>query len=308
MAQYFAGHGWQDITIAFPVNPRQCAGIAALAKQIHLEVLVEDSLVVERLTGALEQAGARAAAWIKIDSGAGRTGVAWDRPADLLPVARAAHSSVSLLLRGLLTHAGQTYAGRGRDDVCRRFVESVERINTARQAMVQAGMGPLEVSVGDTPGCTLCPDLGAVDEIRPGNFVLHDWTQVQIGTCGVEDVAAALACPVVARHPERSEIVIYGGAIHLSKDFVLVGDRRSYGAVALPVEEPPVLGWTAPLEGAYVSAVSQEHGIIRLLPGDLQRVQVGDLVCILPAHSCLAVTLMKEFVTLDGKRISTLNC
>ena len=27
-----------------------------------------------------------------------------------------------------------------------------------------------------------------------------------------------IACPVVALHPERKEVIIYGGAVHLSKD------------------------------------------------------------------------------------------
>ncbi len=62
-----------------------------------------------------------------------------------------------------------------------------------------------------------------------------------------------------------------------------------------------------PLPGAYVSALSQEHGILRVPGETMQRLQVGDLVCILPAHSCLTVTLMKRYLTLDGKEIDTLN-
>lgn len=41
MGRYFADHGWLDITLAFPVNIRQVLGIASLAQQIHLEILVE---------------------------------------------------------------------------------------------------------------------------------------------------------------------------------------------------------------------------------------------------------------------------
>ena len=91
--------------------------------------------------------------------------------------------------------------------------------------------------------------------------------------------------------------------MHLSKDFYMDGERRVYGDVCLPEGSQ----WSAPLPGAYVSALSQEHGILRMAPEDIQRLQVGDLVCILPAHSCLTVTLMKRYLTLSGKTIDTLN-
>ena len=139
--------------------------------------------------------------------------------------------------------------------------------------------------------------------MRPGNFVFYDAQQVQLGSCTAGEVSVALACPVVARQLERQEIIIYGGAVHLSKDYCEVDGSKSYGLVALPEDR----GWGSPLAGAYVKALSQEHGVIRLREHDLKRIQVGSLVCILPAHSCLTVTLMKDYQTLDGKKISTMN-
>jgi len=99
--------------------------------------------------------------------------------------------------------------------------------------------------------------------------------------------------------------VVYGGAIHLSKDFLMEGDRRSFGMVCFP--DPHSGRWSAPLPGAYVAGLSQEHGVIHLAPGEIARLHVGDLVCILPAHSCLTVTLMKRYLTLDGRSIDTMN-
>ncbi len=105
-------------------------------------------------------------------------------------------------------------------------------------------------------------------------------------------------------HPERSEVIVYGGAIHLSKDFRLEGDRRMYGAVCLP-DERRSLGRAAGRSLGFGS--SQEHGILHLAAEDLARMHVGDLVCILPAHSCLTVTLMKRYLTLNGRVIETMN-
>ena len=300
MAIYFAGHGWDDITIAFPANLRQSLIIADLAQQIRLGLLVESVETVEALAQAVD---APVDIWIKTDVGAHRTGLAWDDFETAARVAGAVNCVPHFRLRGLLTHAGHTYTARGREEVCRRSADSTGRINQLRDRLHEKGLGPLEVSIGDTPAASICDDLGAVDEIRPGNFVFYDAQQVQIGSCDWSDVAVALACPVVARHPERGEVVVYGGAVHLSKDFVSADDQRHFGLVCLPTNE----GWSAPLPGAYVSALSQEHGMLHLPADSLAQVKIGDLLCILPAHSCLTVTLMRNYLSLSNQVITTLN-
>lgn len=302
MALYFYENGWQDITIAFPANIRQRDILANLAERARIGLLVESVETVRHLDAGLTSP---VNAWIKVDAGLHRTGLHWDNPEPAAQVARAVQASRHLRLSGLLTHGGQTYTGRGAQEVCQKYRESTSRVEHLRQDLLELGISPLLVSVGDTPGASLCADPGPVNEIRPGNFIFYDAQQVQIGSCGWQDVAVALACPVVARHAERSELVIYGGAIHLSKDFMVEGDRRTYGLVCLP--DPQTGRWSAPLAGARVTALSQEHGVIRLDPDEFNRIQVGDLVCILPAHSCLAVTLMKRYQALDGRTIDTMN-
>lgn len=299
MAMFFAEHGWQDITLAFPVNLRQIDTINHLAARIHFGVLVESSESVNFLK---EHLSAPVDIWIKVDTGYGRTGIAWDHLADFRDLASLIASSQNMKLAGFLTHGGQSYRAPSRDEVCRVYQESVNRINQVRDNLAAMGFGALQVSVGDTPAASLC-NPGRVDEMRPGNFIFYDAQQVQIGSCQYEDIAVAVACPVVARHPERNEIILNGGAIHLSADFLVEDDHRVYGRVALPDGKK----WGKPLAGAYVRSISQEHGVVRLEANDLQRVQVGELLCILPAHSCLTAQIMQEYLTLDGKRIQTMN-
>jgi D-serine deaminase-like pyridoxal phosphate-dependent protein len=300
MALYFAQQGWEDITLAFPANLRQAKALAGLAQNIRLGLLVESCETVRHLGETLENT---VDIWIKIDVGAQRTGLPWQDPARVLEVAQAAQTQPNMRLRGLLTHAGQIYGARGVEAVCDSYEECVDRMYEMRMELAQHGLEGLEISVGDTPGASLVADPGPIDEIRPGNFVFYDAQQMQIGSCEWRDVAVALACPVVARHPERNEIVIYGGAVHLSKDFLVEDGQRIYGYICLPEGE----AWGPPLPGAYVSGLSQEHGIIRMQSADLEQVQVGDLVCVLPAHSCLTVTLMKRYLTLTGRAVYTMN-
>jgi D-serine deaminase-like pyridoxal phosphate-dependent protein len=299
MAQYFADHGWRDITIAFTVNWRQMDAIMALAERVQLGLLVESQVAVDHLAANLLSP---VDIWMKVDTGAHRTGISWDEPEVFYNLANKVQSFPQFNLRGLLTHAGQTYHAGSTVEVCRVYEESVGRVTGLRNALAVRGVAPLDVSVGDTPGCTLSHDLGTVQEIRPGNFVFFDAMQHQLGTCGTEDIAVALACPVVAKHPARHEVVIYGGAVHLSKDYYQADGHRSYGLVALPQED----GWGPSIDGAFVARLSQEHGIVHMENG-FNQVNEGDLLCIYPAHSCLTVTLMKEYLTLSGDWISTLN-
>lgn len=299
MADYFLGNGWDDITVAFPVNIRQMGQINNLAAQSRLGLLVESAETIDFLAANLSNP---VDLWIKVDTGNHRTGLSWENTAAFEALARQALGHNVFTLRGLLTHAGQTYQASGAAEVCRIYRESIERLSSIRSALAETGL-MLEVSTGDTPGCSLCPDLGKVDEIRPGNYVFYDSQQLRIGSCRAEDIAVAVACPVVAKHAERNEVVIYGGAIHLSKDYLEEDGVRKYGYVCLPGEQR----WGAPVPGAYVRGLSQEHGMVKATPSFFNRVKIGDLLCVLPAHSCLTVQVMKQYLTLDGEIIETLN-
>lgn len=299
MAEYFAAAGWKDILIAFSLNVRQMARIQTLAEQVKLSLLVENEAEVVALT-ALR--GVQVEVWIKVDVGNHRTGIDWTQTEASAALARQVQAQKTLHLRGLLTHSGNTYHCENTAEVVRVFREGVTCMNELRQALAREGVAGLEVSVGDTPGCSLCEDFSGIDEQRPGNFIFYDAQQAAIGSCSAAQIAVAVACPVVALHPERSEVVIYGGAIHLSKDSLEVDGHVSYGLVALPAEN----GWTPPLANAIVRSLSQEHGVLQF-SGEFPPLKVGDLVLILPAHSCLTVQVMRRYLSLDGKVIETMN-
>lgn len=300
MAVYFAAHGWNDITIAFPANVRQIEAINRLAADVRLHLLVE-SLAAARILD--ERLAQPVNAWIEVDAGSGRSGVPWDGGGDLHALAGFLTNSRMLRLQGLLTHAGNTYAARSLAEVAATHNETVTRLVRLRNWLMEHGFLGLEISIGDTPACSMLDHWGEVDEARPGNFVFYDLTQMAIGSCTAADVGFVVACPVVAVHPERHEVVLYGGAIHLSKEMLPQADGTpSYGAVVLLHAS----GWGEPLEGVWLRSLSQEHGVVRATSEgwpQLAGVQVGDLFGVLPVHSCLTADLLKEYLTLDGARI-----
>jgi D-serine deaminase-like pyridoxal phosphate-dependent protein len=294
MALGFAKAGWDDITIAFPVNLRQMADINDLADRVKLGLLVESADTARKLA---QQLTADVDVWLKIDAGYGRTGIHWQNKGALEEIANTVAGARNLSLKGILTHSGNTYGGRSAAAVRQIFKEAVGRLRKVQVIIFELGYS-VEISVGDTPGCSLAEEFKGIDEIRPGNYVFYDLMQWQIGACGLEDIAVALACPVVALHPDRGRIVVHGGAVHLSKDVLVDEDgERNFGRAALLNED----GWTPLGEEARVVSISQEHGIIQADEALINSVKVGDVIGVLPVHSCLTADLLRRYLTLDGE-------
>jgi D-serine deaminase-like pyridoxal phosphate-dependent protein len=300
MAQYFATHGWDDITIAFPVNIRQMDEINSLAQSIRLGLLVDSEEIVRYLS---RHVTSPVRVWIEVDTGMHRSGIpceAYQKFEHLINLLQ--QHPDQLKLSGLLTHAGHTYQLHGTEQVAKTYTQSVADMLALRSRLESATGMQLKVSVGDTPGCSLSEDLGKVDEIRPGNFIFYDAQMLSVGACQPNQMAVVVACPVVAKYPERSEIVVYGGAVHLSKDSLMDGDRRIFGLVSHLHND----GWSLPLPGAYVRGLSQEHGILHIPAPQIDSIEVGSLIGVVPAHVCLSIAALREFTTLQGRVIPTL--
>jgi D-serine deaminase-like pyridoxal phosphate-dependent protein len=56
-----------------------------------------------------------------------------------------------------------------------------------------------------------------------------------------------------------------------------------------------------------VHQLSQEHGILKVTHKEFDSFKVGDLVEIIPVHSCLTANLAKTYLTTEGEIISTSN-
>jgi D-serine deaminase-like pyridoxal phosphate-dependent protein len=138
-----------------------------------------------------------------------------------------------------------------------------------------------------------------VDELRPGNFVFHDLTQVRLGACRHRNIAVCLACPVVSVHHRANRAVVHGGAVHLSKD----GLRHPvHGTIYGQMAFPDGRGFGEPAD-AYITELTQEHGVLTGHPGVIGKLKPGMIVAVYPVHSCLAAEAMAGYLTLDGRRL-----
>lgn len=296
MAEYFAGE-WNDITIAFPVNILETDPINELASKINLNLLIESEETAAFLKNNLTS---ETGFFIKIDLGNHRTGLDPEDTISVDKILEITDSSKLLKFKGFLGHAGHTYYCSTADEVNSIQSESMRIMKGLKKKYIERYPGII-ISTGDTPGCSISEDFSGTDEIRPGNFIFYDLMQLKAGACREENIAAAMACPVVAVHRERNEIVIYGGGIHFSKDRMEDGtDGTIYGRAA----ENDGNGWGKIIRGMYLKSLSQEHGIMKVPDEKINEYNAGDIIVVIPVHSCMTADVMKSYLTLEGKMIT----
>ncbi|KAF0238215.1 MAG: hypothetical protein FD181_1241 [Prolixibacteraceae bacterium] len=296
MAEYFAGGRWNDITIAFPVNILEIENINRLASEIKLGLLVENTEAAGFLAKHIKSP---ADVWIKIDTGNYRTGIEPHEEFLIEEVIKQVKAGKNLTFKGFLTHSGQTYSAHSTDEIFNRHFDALLKLKSLKQNFSNQ-FPDIEISIGDTPAATLCTNFKGVNEIRPGNFVFYDLMQQNLGVCRFEDIAVKMVCPVVAKHISRNEVVIHGGAVHFSKDSITnIDGKEMFGRIIISKNgEKQMLD-----QMNYLSKLSQEHGIIKVAHNQFQYFNVGDLIEIIPVHSCLTANLMGHYYTNEGDLI-----
>lgn len=301
MAEYFADAGWKDITVAIPVNVREIDLINELASRIQLNLLVESQETIRFLQSELQHS---LAAFIKVDTGYQRCGIPAEATGSLSLLVNLMKESDKVICKGFLTHAGHNYKAADQEAIHKNHSKAVLDLNELKDVF-RKEIPDLEVSMGDTPACSISEEFYGIDEIRPGNFVFYDLMQYVLGTCDENQIAVAMACPVIARNIDRKELVIQGGGVHFSKEYLEADDEgtKLYGSIVRITDH----GWSEILGGGFLASLSQEHGIIRCSDELFDEFIVGDLIGIVPVHSCMTANLMRSYLSTQGEWIASMN-
>lgn len=290
MAEYFALSGWTDIHLAIPFNPREMKHINDLASYTTLSLTIEHPSQLPILKSIEHPFHA----FVEVDTGYQRTGIDAEQVQQIQILLAELHAIPQVQSVGLMLHNGLTYQAQGKAEI----VAAHQASSQALTALLEKLNWPakLKIATGDTPACSIVDAFPSATEIRPGNYVFYDLQQKLIGACDWDDIAAAVACPVIAIYPERSEVVVHTGAVHLSKDYADTPQGRSYGQVMRRTEQ----GWGQPIEGGFISRLSQEHGVVTLPAHELEQIKRGDLLVVVPAHSCLTMAAMQDFIWFES--------
>ncbi|MFR6382731.1 MAG: alanine racemase [Odoribacter splanchnicus] len=121
MAMKFAEWGWNDITVAFPVNCLEHEKINALAAKIRLNLLLVHSEGARQLSECLKYP---VGVYLGVDTGYHRDGVDAGNYEKIERIMNIVAPDVNIKFEGFLTHAGHTYNAVLKKKFC-RFIKTI---------------------------------------------------------------------------------------------------------------------------------------------------------------------------------------
>lgn len=290
-AEQFADAGYTDIEYAVGIAPSKLPRVLRLLRRgVDLAVLLDSADQAGAVAAASREAGIAIPALIEIDCDGHRSGL---RPADpaLVDIARLVADGAEL--RGVLTHAGESYEARSREELRAAADNERDAIVEAAERLRAEGFECPVVSAGSTPTAHAAADLTGVTEVRAGNFVFFDLVMAGLGVCELDDLALTVVVTVIGHQLDKGWVITDGGWTAMSRD--QDPDTQVYGRVA------DLAGNVLP--GLVMAQANQEHGILTIVPGSgatLPDLPIGTRLRMLPHHACATAEQHREYKVIDG--------
>ncbi len=300
MAQYFAQNGWNDITITFPFNTLETEQLNNIADNIQVNIVADNEHTLKLLNSKLNK---NTGIYIKITTGYTKVGISNFSIAKIEKVLKQIHENKYLQFKGFISHADHSYDAHSKNEVQTIHFDAVQKLNNLRDHFIKKYPN-IELSIGDTPGCSVSENFHGIDEIRPGRFIFYDLIQHSLGVCSLDDIALRMHCPVVAKQRVRNEVIVYAGAIHFSMSSLQNTDGKPlYGRVIITQNnENKLLS-----SNYYLTNLSQEHGMIKVSPALFNQINIGDIIEIIPVHCGLTAQAMGKYFTKKGESIDMMH-
>ncbi len=291
-AEYFSAHGITDILLAVGITEKKLEQVGKLNAAGGEIMVITDDIGI---AGIIADHPTPPRALIEIDTGEARGGVAPEDPALL-----AIGEKLGARLAGVMTHAGQSYAGRSPVEIA--AIAEAERAGCVRaaQRLREAGHACAIVSVGSSPTARHAAGFQGVTEIRAGVYMFGDLFQAEIGTHAVHDIALTVLASVIGNRIDAKgagRMLIDAGALALSKDRSTEAAPKDYGyGLVLDIAGQRAFG------DACVGRAYQEHGVIEF-SGDLFDIPIGGHVRIAPNHACLTAAAHDRYFVVEGDEV-----
>ncbi|MBL8754852.1 MAG: alanine racemase [Planctomycetes bacterium] len=294
-AERFFAAGFVDVLYAVGLAPNKLDHVLDLrARGCDLTV------VVDNVDGAAAIAARRAGipALLEIDADDHRAGI---RPHSDALLATARALADGGVLRGVMTHAGASYACRSPAAIAAMAAQERDAVVTAAARLRAAGHQAAVVSVGSTPTALFGEDLTGVTEVRAGVYVFMDLVMVGLSVCTLDDVALSVLCAVIGHQRDKNWLVTDGGWMALSRD---------RGTAALPIDQG--YGVVCDQHGValpdlVVHGTNQEHGLVARRDGgtlDFAQFPVGTLLRVLPNHACATAAQHDRYHLVRGRELT----
>jgi D-serine deaminase-like pyridoxal phosphate-dependent protein len=281
-AEGFADEGVDDLLVtAPPVGQWRLERLLALARRVRIRAAVDSVEVV----AALDRACARHQTQIgfvwEVDCGVGRFGTRPGRDS-AEAIAQAVDVAAHASFDGLLTFGGHAYAATSPQEIAAAARDEHEAIEQTVSALADRGIETAVRSVGSTPTSHAMRSADGITELRPGNYVFYDATQVALGVVGLERCALSVLATVTSR-PAPDRLILDAG----SK--ALAAERLS--------TLTPGFGRVEGHPGLRVDRLYEEQAIVHS-DGPCE-IPVGARLRIVPNHACAAANLHSQMLVVD---------
>jgi len=297
-AEVFAEAGIEDIRIPYPLNPVNADRLIPLLDRVSLSFIVDHPAVARGWSDAMRRAERDVDVLVKVDVGFHRCGID-PEAAGAAGFVAAVAALPGLRFKGLLSHAGHAYGALSADEVA-AIASAEARVMTALAGRVRdLGVPVEEISVGATPTARFSAKEEGITELRPGNYIYHDRMQVALGAAAWDDCALTVLARVVTTHPPDRVILDCGSKTLTTDQLKGPGNPMGYGVVLTALDA------AAPDESLLIERLSEEHATVRVQtprPSDTA-LQPGDLVRVLPNHSCVVSNLVDQVWLVAGDEV-----
>lgn len=294
-AEVFASAGIEDIRLPYPINPANADRVLRLLDRTRLSFIVDDADVARSWSGLMRVNQREVDVLVKVDVGFHRCGIDPDGRGAAELVARVAELP-GLRFRGLLSHAGHAYGAGTEGEIA--AIAATEARTLTRLAEEVARLGPRveEISVGATPSARFSLQQDGITELRPGNYIYFDRTQVGLGAATWDDCALTVLARVVSR-PAADRIILDCGSKTLSTDQARAfAGAPGFGVVFANLDTP------RPDDSLLIERLSEEHATVRVL-GAGCALKIGDLVRVAPNHACVVSNLVDSVWLVNGETV-----
>jgi D-serine deaminase-like pyridoxal phosphate-dependent protein len=285
-AEVFAAAGHQDLLIAYPpVGSARLERLTELARTARVRVALDSEETLVPLDDACRSAKVEIGWLWEVDCGAHRLGTRPGSPtAGLVAplVRRCRHATFA----GVFTFAGHAYGAQSAEEL--RSIAADERaaVRKTSEELAARGVEAAALSIGTTPTSHQLEAAEGVTEIRPGNYVFYDATQVALGLVSVERCALSVLATVIAR-PDPKRLILDCG----SK--ALAAERLTTLA--------PGLGLVAGDGDLVVGRLFEEHAIVEA--SESSTIPIGARLRVIPNHACASANLHERMLITEGDEL-----
>ncbi|KAG0172216.1 hypothetical protein DFQ28_011279 [Apophysomyces sp. BC1034] len=281
----------KQILLGFPITPDKFDEVLTLSRTVDaFQIFVDQLEALDALeaycanTSKNSETEFKFRVFLKIDCGYHRAGSPLES-SDNIQLAKRLASSPHVVLEGIYSHAGHSYASSSPEEGQRYLKLECDMARAFRDLLESHGVPIHCLSIGATPTVQAilhaqdaASILEGIHEVHCGAYTMLDRQQMATGMCDASDVAITVACRVASVYTDR--VLLDGGALAFSKD------TAPQGGFGLVRETGDVL-----------TQISQEHGIVR---NASPAYRIGQVVRVLPNHCCLTAACHQYYLIVDN--------